>query len=797
MSDTAWPNSLFAAPILRGLDGAGRRAVENAGRLRSVAAGERVFAIDELGDSFYVVERGEIELRARTRDAIDDFVRLRVARAGETFGEEATLPGGRRRAEAVAKTAVELAQIPAALFVRALGRSGGDMHEAPELRMLRRRATADLLRQISLAASLPDTDFELLLDAAEHRELQRGERVYAIGDRSDGLWLIAHGLVQLQTEEPDGSIAVRAYLSDGDFFGDGELLDKRARTLSAVATGASHLLLVPPAAFRSLVDRNAELVPRLRRISAHREARQQAAVQASPNTTQHVFADLYRMRMARSLLTIDQDACVRCGHCAWSCEEVHGVARIVRRGDKVVTSLRVLDQSESPRELLLPNSCQHCKNPVCMIDCPTGAIGRDPEGEVFIRESLCTGCGNCAKACPWENIRMAPRKLAPGDALRQQFAPSLIAAAERRSLSLGAMFPEVATKCDLCREFEAPACVQACPTEAIIRLEPERDFAEVAAMLNLGAGPASVRTRMFNWPSLFIALGAASGLSLLIAAVGLAERLRPAAGVGLTAGIVAALAMVGLVAHALPKRLVKRWMKPKARSSARSLVDDGKPAPIIRSKVRPFYVLHLALGMLLPGLLIAHTGWSLPANAAGLLMILSWMTLLLGAFGAIAYATIPRRLTKLERGGTLPEDLAREREHLIDRLQRELSGKSTSLKQLATEHLLPWANAPLGWLAMLASGRDLRTTRAALRERVETWLPSQLRRDGGQPHAREQALAGLDPLLRTCVELRALPARRVLTALLRGWLAPHVLLTGALFVALLAHVVFVVVAPGG
>jgi hypothetical protein len=391
---------------------------------------------------------------------------------------------------------------------------------------------------------------------------------------------------------------------------------------------------------------------------------------------------------------------------------------------------------------------------------------------------------------------MAPRTVAPGDAARQQFAPSLIAAAERRSLSLASMFPEVATKCDLCREFEAPACVQACPTEAIIRLEPERDFAEVAAMLNLGAGPATVRARLINWPSLFIALGAAAGLSLLIAAAGLAERLRPAAGIGLAAGIVAALTMVGLVAHALPKRLVKRWMKPKARSSARTLADDGKPATFVRSKVRPFYALHLTLGLLLPGLLVAHTGLSLPANAAGLLMLLSWMTLLLGVFGAVAYATIPRRLTKLERGGTLPEDLAREREHLIDRLQRELSGKSNVLKQLATEHLLPWANAPLGWLAMLASGRALRTPRAALRERVETWLPAQLRLDGGQPHAREEELAGLDPLLRTCVELRALPARRVLSALLRGWLAPHVLLTGALFVALLAHVVLVLLAPG-
>ncbi|KIG13862.1 Formate hydrogenlyase subunit 2 [Enhygromyxa salina] len=795
---TTWPDSLFTAPILRGLDPAGRRAVENAGRLHKYEAGQRVFAVDELGDSFFVVDRGEVELRAHTRRGFDESVRLRVARAGETFGEESTLPGARRRADAITKTPVQLAEIPAALFQRALGRSGGDVREAPEQRLLRRRATADLLRQVSLAEALPETDFELLLDAAEHRELRRGERVYAAGDISDGLYLIAHGLVQLQTEEPDGGVIVRAYLSDGDFFGDTELLDGERRSLFAVATGESHLLLIPPKAFRSLVDRNPDVIPRLRRISASREARQAATVEASPHTTRHVFADLYRMQMARSLLTIDQDACVRCGHCAWSCEQVHGVARLVRRGDKVVTSLRVLDGGAGARELLLPNSCQHCKNPVCMIDCPTGAIGRDPQGEVFIREDLCTGCGNCAKACPWENIRMAPRTIAAGKPAHDQFAPSLIAAAERRSLSLESMFPEVATKCDLCRDYEAPACVQSCPTEAIIRLEPERDFAEVASMLNLAdAGPSS-RRLVIPWGGLVVALAAAAGLSLVIAGVGLAARglLSPAAGPGLLAGIFAALAMLGLVAHALPKRLIKTWMRPKQRrANARALVDD-KPAPITRSKLRPYYLGHLSLGLLLPGLVLTHTGLSLPANAAGTLAILSWMTLGLGMFGGACYALIPSRLTKLERGGALPEDLARERELLLDRLQRELSGKSAVLKQIVAQQLLPWARAPLGSLELVASGRDLGATRAVLRERVEASLPAELRRDGGRPHAREQALAGLEPLLRTCVELRALPARRLLTALLRGWLGPHVVLTGALLLALIVHVLSVTLFAG-
>ena len=92
-----WPDSLFAAPILRSLDEAGRRAVEGAGRMRRVEAGRRIFAVDELGDSFFVIDRGEVELWGRSGAAADaqlsdELALLRTARAGETFGEESALP---------------------------------------------------------------------------------------------------------------------------------------------------------------------------------------------------------------------------------------------------------------------------------------------------------------------------------------------------------------------------------------------------------------------------------------------------------------------------------------------------------------------------------------------------------------------------------------------------------------------------------------------------------------------------------------------------------------------------------
>jgi Fe-S-cluster-containing dehydrogenase component/CRP-like cAMP-binding protein len=821
---SAWPESVFHAPILRGLDPAGRQAIVAAGRLRELEAGAQVFARDELGDSFYVLARGEVELTRPARGSLDPGFEppadphTRIVFAGDTFGEEAALPGARRRSEARAKTAILVAEIPAPLFARALGRSGAALRDAPEQRLLRRRATAELLAAIELTRTLPEADLDALLDAAEHQVVRRGEPVYAAGDRPDGLWLIVHGLVQLQREVPreipGGGVVIQAYLGDGDLFGDAELLADQPRALTAVAAGETQLLRLPPASFRALIDRHPGLVERLRRITQARAHRQAAVVDGAAHATRHVFADLYRMQMARSLLTIDQDACVRCGHCAWSCEQVHGVARLVRRGDKVVTALRVVDGPAAPRELLLPNSCQHCKDPVCMLDCPTGAIGREAEGEVFIRESLCTGCGNCAKACPWENIRMAPRPSA--STAKAGFDEVLVAAAERRGLSLAAMFPEVATKCDLCRAYEAPACVQACPTEAIIRLEPERDFAEVADILGLGSGVGGGGARRLGTlraGPILVATAGVVGVAGVIVGAGLhgqrtgqgsgqgaqqstghstnLNTLRPSAGPGLLAGVLAAGILLGLVAHARPKRRVRAWMRPRVRASRSALAGDPSSPPLPRSKLRPYYLAHLSLGLILPGLVLAHAGFAAPTNLAGVLALLTWLTLGLGLFGAAAYAIVPRRLTRIEHGGALPEDLARERERLLDRLQRELSGKPAPVKRLTGERLLPWTRTLLGRLALLGSGRDLGQERARLRGQIDGWIEPSLREGAGHPRARAELFADLEPILRTCVELRALPLRRLLHAALRAWMPAHVLLTGALLVALVAHIVAV------
>src|SRR5262249_53077645 len=146
-------------------------------------------------------------------------------------------------------------------------------------------------------------------------------------------------MVQVQTDDGD-RLHVRAYLGKGDLFGDTEVLDATPRAASAIAAGSSVLLAVPSKVFRDLCARRPDLADRIRRLAETQQAAQRSIVgKAAMNATQHLFRDVYRLQVARSLLVIDLESCVRCGHCAWACSSMYGTARLVRRGDKVVASV--------------------------------------------------------------------------------------------------------------------------------------------------------------------------------------------------------------------------------------------------------------------------------------------------------------------------------------------------------------------------------------------------------------------------------------------------------------------------
>jgi Fe-S-cluster-containing dehydrogenase component/CRP-like cAMP-binding protein len=773
--DERWPEVVWGAAVLRGLDARARTDLEAAGALRSLRAGERVFAPGEPADALFVVLEGRVALRAIRRGdrAPTD---LREVARGESFGEEAMLRAGiARPMEAVCLEAGRVAVLPTHVLRRAAGRSG----EAPVFarleRTLRRAATLDAFRAAGFERELGPRDLERLLDASAHLYLERGDTLYRAMDPPTHAYLVGDGMVQLQSED-DERLHVRAYLSRGDLVGEAEACSGAPRELGVAASGATWLVAMPRLAFAAAARRAPGAVERLARVARDRGESEQALVR-SANTTQHVLKDLYRLSVARSLLIIDQDHCVRCGHCAWSCADVHadGVSRLLRRGDKVVAPAATptanggatsASSASSATSLLLPNSCQHCQNPACMIDCPTGAIGRDAArgGEVFIREDLCIGCGNCAKACPWDNIQMAPRQAA--GIFAGILSLARLARPRRPSLASAEPADPIAVKCDLCATLAGgPACVASCPTEAIARINP----ADMLPALPLGQSSAPsaalvapAAQALFTPPrpaSPWITGGALIGLALAL--IG---------GRGLVTGIVAGALLLASAAYELPKRL-----RAKVTVGPRPAV---APPARARGRARAWFVAHLAGGTVSLGAVVAHAGSRVPGNLTGALVVAFWVTALSGVLGALAYRLLPARLSRIERGGALPEDLRAAEARVRERTFGAVSGRSDLVKAIFERVLRPYAHAWLGPFALVAAGRTLREEQARLTARI-------LRTLAGHGEGK---LEGLDPLVRLAIDQRAIRAQRILQAGLRVWHPVHVVGTALVLVLLALHV---------
>jgi len=93
-------------------------------------------------------------------------------------------------------------------------------------------------------------------------------------------------------------------------------------------------------------------------------------------------------------------------------------------------------------------ACMHCTEAGCVAVCPSGALVHNADGFVAYDRSLCTGCGYCAEACPF-NVPRYTRNIITGQAVMDKCTLCTSAGLNRPAEGL------------------EPACVKTCPTDAL------------------------------------------------------------------------------------------------------------------------------------------------------------------------------------------------------------------------------------------------------------------------------------------------------------------------------------------
>lgn len=370
---------------------------------------------------------------------------------GEIFGEIGALNGWPQSATVRTDSPCTFLQIrlPALRKLRRKSKAlKARLDEIYRSRMLRQH-----LRLTPLLSDVPGDVLDRLCERVELVSCSPGDVVAREGEEAERLILVRSGYLKLSQSVGSGTLVVD-YAGKGGTVGEAELLVDGVDGWQVTATSVKHSELVVirrpdlmeairehPGLERRLWD---TAVERIKRIGATRD---------DPRRSDLVDFTLEKgLAQGNSVLVIDLDTCTRCDDCVRACAETHGgVPRFVREG-------------EVHEGFLVPRSCYHCEDPVCLVGCPTGAIRRAGVGEVVeIDPDLCIGCSACANNCPYDAITMYDLDTTWGE----DAVPKYLRGRPRQR----------ATKCDLCHEDpEGPACVASCPHGCATRVSGFEEF---------------------------------------------------------------------------------------------------------------------------------------------------------------------------------------------------------------------------------------------------------------------------------------------------------------------------------
>lgn len=113
-----------------------------------------------------------------------------------------------------------------------------------------------LLRTGHWFSHLPPVLQETLLNSAQIRRLQGGERLFNRGDQPCGVYAVVEGAMRVGAVSVSGKEALLTLVEPPYWFGEISLFDGQPRTHDAFAEGPTVLLHVPQNALTTLLDRH-------------------------------------------------------------------------------------------------------------------------------------------------------------------------------------------------------------------------------------------------------------------------------------------------------------------------------------------------------------------------------------------------------------------------------------------------------------------------------------------------------------------------------------------------------------
>ncbi len=170
--------------------------------------------------------------------------------------------------------------------------------------------------------------------------------------------------------------------------------------------------------------------------------------------------------MSHAIL-VDVTRCSGCERCTQACVEANHRDPLAAERDRATTpdglsANRWCTVVKADEGRFARKSCMHCLEPSCVSACLVGGLRKTAAGPVVYDPDRCIGCRYCMLACPFHVPRYEWSQVLP-----------------------------FMRKCDLCSERVAgggkPACVEACPHEALRFGERDALLREARSLIRDGS----------------------------------------------------------------------------------------------------------------------------------------------------------------------------------------------------------------------------------------------------------------------------------------------------------------------
>ena len=164
---------------------------------------------------------------------------------------------------------------------------------------------------------------------------------------------------------------------------------------------------------------------------------------------------------------IRPERCLGCLSCEVACAVEHSKSKSLfsALGETPAPKKRIHVEHMPALDASIPITCRNCEDAPCVSVCPTKALSQDAATNLVNHNpDLCVDCWTCSTVCA-RFVSLYQLILVMGcwtSSMRHNYG------VVNRQTNTGSII-----KCDLCQGRELPACVEACPTNALVYSEIE------------------------------------------------------------------------------------------------------------------------------------------------------------------------------------------------------------------------------------------------------------------------------------------------------------------------------------